>query len=318
MGFLPALAPAVAGAAGAAGAAAPALAAGAAGAAAPALAAGGLPAALAAKAAPALAAGVAAPSAVPLSAALKAGAPLVGAPSAAAAPMTQGLGSLVNAPAGTNLASTFGAADKMVSAGAQNAVQAGASPFQAGQMGQRLQRLGRALAGSGQGGGGAAPSQSASPQVSRGDRQPQAGGPMSTLPQQGVEESPGMQLFTGAPMMPMGGGEGLMSMNPMPMNPTPMNPMSETLSGNMYASPMPMMRDGGYIEGPGTGRSDSIPTRIYQDGRPVQEARLSDGEFVMTERAVRGAGNGDRAKGAARMYRMMRDFEKGGRVHGRA
>jgi len=77
-------------------------------------------------------------------------------------------------------------------------------------------------------------------------------------------------------------------------------------------------RDGGYIEGPGTGRSDSIPARIYQDGQPVQEARLSDGEFVMTERAVRGAGNGDRAKGAARMYRMMREFEKGGRVHGRA
>jgi hypothetical protein len=100
------------------------------------------------------------------------------------------------------------------------------------------------------------------------------------------------------------------------------------LSGGMYAQPkidvpqmmppMRMIRDGGYISGPGTGRSDSIPARIYQDGRPVQEARLSDGEFVMTERAVRGAGNGDRAQGAARMYRMMREFEKGGRVHGRA
>jgi hypothetical protein len=75
-----------------------------------------------------------------------------------------------------------------------------------------------------------------------------------------------------------------------------------------------MARDGGYISGPGTGRSDSVPARIYQDGQPVQEARLSDGEFVMTERAVRGAGDGDRAAGAARMYRLMRDFEKGGRV----
>lgn len=73
-------------------------------------------------------------------------------------------------------------------------------------------------------------------------------------------------------------------------------------------------RDGGYIEGPGTGRSDSIPAKIYQDGTPVQEARLSDGEFVMTERAVRGAGDGDRAKGAAKMYRLMREFERGGRV----
>lgn len=71
---------------------------------------------------------------------------------------------------------------------------------------------------------------------------------------------------------------------------------------------------GGYVEGPGTGRSDSINAQIYQNGVPVQEAALSDGEFVMTERAVRGAGNGDREKGAARMYEMMRQFERGGRV----
>jgi hypothetical protein len=71
---------------------------------------------------------------------------------------------------------------------------------------------------------------------------------------------------------------------------------------------------GGMIEGPGTGTSDSIPATIYQDGTPVQDAALSDGEFVMTERAVRGAGNGDREAGAARMYEMMRMFERGGRV----
>jgi len=71
---------------------------------------------------------------------------------------------------------------------------------------------------------------------------------------------------------------------------------------------------GGYIEGPGTGRSDSIPATIYQNGQPVQEAALSDGEFVMTERAVRGAGGGDREAGAARMYAMMRRFESGGKV----
>lgn len=68
---------------------------------------------------------------------------------------------------------------------------------------------------------------------------------------------------------------------------------------------------GGYIEGPGTGRSDSIPATIYQNGQPVEDARLSDGEFVMTEQAVRGAGNGDRNKGAAKMYAMMRQFERG-------
>lgn len=67
---------------------------------------------------------------------------------------------------------------------------------------------------------------------------------------------------------------------------------------------------GGMVQGPGTGKSDSIPARIYQRGRPVEEARLSDGEFVMTNRAVRGAGNGDRMAGAAKMYRMMQDFER--------
>jgi len=67
---------------------------------------------------------------------------------------------------------------------------------------------------------------------------------------------------------------------------------------------------GGYIQGPGTGRSDSINAGIFQNGQKVQEARLSDGEFVMTERAVRGMGNGDREKGAARMYEIMKKYER--------
>ena len=71
-----------------------------------------------------------------------------------------------------------------------------------------------------------------------------------------------------------------------------------------------MMNMGGYIEGPGTGTSDSIPATIYQNGGPVQEARLSDGEFVMTADAVKGAGNGDRNAGAAKMYEMMSQLER--------
>lgn len=67
---------------------------------------------------------------------------------------------------------------------------------------------------------------------------------------------------------------------------------------------------GGYIEGPGTGKSDSIPAAIYQNGGRVQEARLSDGEFVMTADAVKGAGGGDRNAGAAKMYQMMNQFER--------
>lgn len=68
---------------------------------------------------------------------------------------------------------------------------------------------------------------------------------------------------------------------------------------------------GGEIEGPGTGTSDSIPAEIYQDGKPVQKAALSDGEFVMTAKAVKGAGNGNRDRGVSRMYELMRRFESG-------
>ena len=74
--------------------------------------------------------------------------------------------------------------------------------------------------------------------------------------------------------------------------------------------PVAYAMQGGFIEGPGTGKSDSIPAAIYQNGGRVQEARLSDGEFVMTADAVKGAGGGNRAKGAAEMYKMMNRFER--------
>ena len=73
--------------------------------------------------------------------------------------------------------------------------------------------------------------------------------------------------------------------------------------------PTLMAAQGGFIEGPGTGKSDSIPAMIYQNGGPVQEAALSDGEFVMTADAVKGAGGGNRAQGAAKMYEMMNRYE---------
>lgn len=59
------------------------------------------------------------------------------------------------------------------------------------------------------------------------------------------------------------------------------------------------LNTGGEIVGPGTGTSDSVP------------ALLSDGEFVMTAKAVRNAGGGDREKGAAKMYALMNKLEKG-------
>ena len=56
-------------------------------------------------------------------------------------------------------------------------------------------------------------------------------------------------------------------------------------------------RMNGPIEGPGTETSDDIP------------AMLSDGEFVFTAKAVRGAGRGSREDGMRNMYKMMRQFE---------
>ena len=65
--------------------------------------------------------------------------------------------------------------------------------------------------------------------------------------------------------------------------------------------PLRRANEGGEIVGPGTGTSDSIP------------ALLSDGEFVMTAKAVKGAGNGDRRLGAAKMYDMMAKLESNAR-----
>ena len=54
---------------------------------------------------------------------------------------------------------------------------------------------------------------------------------------------------------------------------------------------------GGMSLGPGTEKSDDIP------------AMLSDGEFVMTGKAVRGFGNGSRQAGAKKLYSMMHQAE---------
>jgi hypothetical protein len=73
------------------------------------------------------------------------------------------------------------------------------------------------------------------------------------------------------------------------------DPVAAANGGEMQNFP----RRTGYIGGPGTETSDSIP------------AMLSDGEFVMNAKAVRGAGNGSRERGVRKMYDMMRAFEGG-------
>ena len=66
---------------------------------------------------------------------------------------------------------------------------------------------------------------------------------------------------------------------------------------NVIQGPIRRVNAGGAVSGPGTGTSDSIP------------AMLSDGEFVMTAKAVRGMGGGSREKGAAKMYQLMNRLE---------
>ena len=75
-------------------------------------------------------------------------------------------------------------------------------------------------------------------------------------------------------------------------------PQYTTGMGLFSAATGGLAAKGGKVDGPGTGTSDSIP------------ARLSDGEFVFTAKAVRGAGGGDRMKGAKKMYEMMNKFER--------
>ena len=94
-------------------------------------------------------------------------------------------------------------------------------------------------------------------------------------------------------------------------------PMAYATGGNVAVEDFE--RKNGFIEGPGTETSDDVP------------AMLSDGEFVMTGSAVRGAGgfqmknNGgivtltptgeeDRKKGTDLMYEMMGLFENYGTI----
>lgn len=99
------------------------------------------------------------------------------------------------------------------------------------------------------------------------------------------------------------------------LNPPRVNPSN--LAGTAYGPEMGVMagsgayapgiaglaaggypRRNGAISGPGTEKSDSIP------------AMLSDGEFVMTAKAVKGAGNGSRRAGAKKMYALMHQLER--------
>jgi hypothetical protein len=105
-------------------------------------------------------------------------------------------------------------------------------------------------------------------------------------------------------------------------------PQEESVAPVEYSMGTPVgFAMGGRIQGPGSGTSDSIPARIYQDGRPVSEARLSNNEVVLSHRdlaeldpngdsdraaeTLGQASSGDRGQMAAKMYANVRNFRAG-------
>jgi hypothetical protein len=173
------------------------------------------------------------------------------------------------------------------------------------------------------------PEQQAMNQRLQAERDRVAANPGSYVPQGldrfGVQYDQSGQITGGQAWTPQASGPSEVSGNYLAYSPTtysgftPMSynfmPRNAATGGIMSNSmpPNPVMRDmggiaslatGGYprrtgqISGPGTETSDSIP------------AMLSDGEFVMTARAVRGAGKGDRLAGAKKMYALMHQLER--------
>ena len=123
--------------------------------------------------------------------------------------------------------------------------------------------------------------------IDQGDGIDQFGKPMETTGSTTVPKDPAkaLELFSNAFNRGVSSGSG------------PFGAGASRLGG-IGAMRNLFMNNGGEVEGPGTGTSDSVP------------ARLSDGEFVLTAKAVRGAGGGDRDIGAARMYDMMSELER--------
>jgi hypothetical protein len=134
-------------------------------------------------------------------------------------------------------------------------------------------------------------------------------------PQYGTFGQPNYPTYT-PPMAAVAGNPVIQPYNTMAMyNFLPSNQPRYMADGGIASFFAPgqsvvQMNRGGYprktgqISGPGTETSDDIP------------AMLSDGEFVVTAKAVRGIGNGSRREGAKKLYRMMHAMEKkaGGKV----
>lgn len=140
-----------------------------------------------------------------------------------------------------------------------------------------------------------------------------AGGPITTMPVAPPGTPGGRPVppdFSNDPGASVGPGMPIREMRDMAYrpgrdyDPVTFKPMTSGATRFMNMGGIAGLAKGGYprrngqISGPGTEKSDSIP------------AMLSDGEFVMTAKAVRGAGKGSRRAGAKQMYKLMHQLEK--------
>jgi hypothetical protein len=139
-----------------------------------------------------------------------------------------------------------------------------------------------------------------------------AGRQAEMLRQQNVA-NPAMQTRP-APLQfaaqPTGGGSPIMSRAPARViEDLPIPQQTQGLQGFVprYAQGgIANLAGGRYLTGTTDGMTDQVPANI--DGR--QEARLSDGEFVIPADVVSHLGNGNSNAGAQQLYAMMEDVRK--------
>ena len=76
---------------------------------------------------------------------------------------------------------------------------------------------------------------------------------------------------------------------------------AEEIGREFYGYPPEGMAEGGLLNGPGSGKDDLIPATI--NGQ--EEARLSDGEFVLPADVVSKLGDGSTKAGASQLYKLI-------------
>jgi hypothetical protein len=179
--------------------------------------------------------------------------------------------------------------------GAQNVFQSKLAPISQADTRGFLESMGDVV--SGDGGRMAALKQAFMPDASGDPDMLRKYGPLMGLGIGGLYAAGAFDPVEQQQVEPFGGltGRALMRQNPGYRPGVPTLARGYAAGGDVDPSTFP--RRNGAINGPGTGTSDDIP------------AMLSNGEFVMTEQAVRAAGNGNHDAGVRNMYRMMQGLE---------